>query len=770
MSLRSTVGAWVDEETGALLPVGERYERRCVLGRGGMGEVWRVWDRHLQRTVALKEVRAELPGSAQQRFLAEARATAALQHPGIVPIYELHQEADGRLSFTMREIEGRDLGRRLQEGEATPLRRRLEQLARVAEAVGYAHSRGVLHRDLKPGNIMVGEHGEVLVVDWGVASLAQEASPGAIVGTRRYMAPEQLKGEQLSPAADVFSLGLLLVELLGGDFSRQAEEVLLGPLDPPELSLLVRRCLSPSPADRPADGSALAALLTDWLDGARRREEALALVSLADQRSAEAGQARRAALACRAEAEARLKGLPPWAPLEEKLEGWRAEDEAAARDADVARLVDEQTTLLRGALEQVPRLPEAMDRLADHFAARHRDAEARLDGVAAAEAEARLREVDLGRYAAWLEGSGTLHLETEPAGAWVELHRYVLRQRRFVAEPLRALGPSPLQGLPLPMGSYLLRVSALGRQTVDYPLRIDRQQPWIDVPPGADRPLPLCLPREGELSEAECFIPGGWFWSGSRDPGTTGRLPPQRIWLDSFVMRRYPVTNAEYLVFLNALVAVGRGAEAREWVPQTATASGGVPVYGIDEQGLYHLRPDAEGDEWGLRWPVYLISSASAEAFAHWEADRTGLPWRLPTALEREKAARGVDGRPVPWGEQVDPTFCNTRNSGPRPFPAAVDAYPLDRSPYGVVGLAGNFMDWTSTPFRPLGPPIVDGRPTADPPAAQGSREARGSAWTYTTAMVRSENRYGVPAGDRRNDLGFRLCRSLRSPEPLESP
>jgi serine/threonine protein kinase len=176
------------EETDERVLIGsaDRYEDLGLLGTGGMGEVRRVRDRDLGRTMACKVIHAEMmeQPALLARFIEEAQASAQLQHPGIVPVHEIGRMADGRFYFTMAEVKGRTFtdviaevhgasrGDRWEPGAAGwTFRRLVDALARACEAVAYAHARGVVHRDLKPENIMLGAHGEVLVVDWGLAKV-----------------------------------------------------------------------------------------------------------------------------------------------------------------------------------------------------------------------------------------------------------------------------------------------------------------------------------------------------------------------------------------------------------------------------------------------------------------------------------------------------------------------------------------------------------------------------------------------------------------------
>ncbi len=219
-------------ESDRVLPVeSPRYQIGSLLGQGGMGEVHRAHDPQLRREVALKRIRQATPGL-QARFVEEAQVTAQLDHPNIVPIYELGQDDSGPY-FTMKEVRGRTLSAVIASGE-TRLPGLLRIFLKICDAIGFAHNRGVIHRDLKPDNVMVGEFGEVLVMDWGLAKLTKQAEgapvtstrgeddamctgAGGVAGTLAYMPPEQLgDGAALDPRADQFALGGVLFEMLTG--------------------------------------------------------------------------------------------------------------------------------------------------------------------------------------------------------------------------------------------------------------------------------------------------------------------------------------------------------------------------------------------------------------------------------------------------------------------------------------------------------------------------------------------------------------------------
>ena len=224
-----------------------RYQVEEEIGRGGMGVVYRAWDSQLDRQVALKVMN---PGYAINQ---EAKLLAQLEHPGLAPVYEAGTLPDGRTYYAMRLIQGRRLDEFLKQEAALPARLRLFE--KVCEAVAFAHNRGVIHCDLKPQNIMVGEFGEVFVVDWGVARAIDGASLPA-AGTPPYMAPEQSSpaSQTLDARTDIFALGRILHDLM--------------PDSPPRpLAAIARKASAPKPADRFGDVQQLAADVGRFLDG-----------------------------------------------------------------------------------------------------------------------------------------------------------------------------------------------------------------------------------------------------------------------------------------------------------------------------------------------------------------------------------------------------------------------------------------------------------------------------------------------------------------------
>jgi serine/threonine-protein kinase len=278
----------------------ERFVLREVVGRGGSGLVVRAFDRDLLRDVAIKVFDPDLADGSPEfdRFTEEARITGQLEHPNIVPVYELGIDQRGRRFLCMKFVEGVTLEAalaRLGNARLEPARLAefLQVFGKVCDAVSFAHSRGVIHRDLKPTNVMMSDFGQVYVLDWGIARLrprrAEHRGPrvqvgadptgesgldpaGSLVGTACYMSPEQLHGlhDKLDERTDVFALGATLYQILTGQppltadivraiWSRKPpppieppEQVLPGDRIPPELSRIALRAMAYDPVDRHA--------------------------------------------------------------------------------------------------------------------------------------------------------------------------------------------------------------------------------------------------------------------------------------------------------------------------------------------------------------------------------------------------------------------------------------------------------------------------------------------------------------------------------------
>jgi serine/threonine protein kinase len=198
--------------------VAGRYELGELLGSGGMADVYAARDRVLDRDVAIKFFRPIEGRVGQARFVSEARLLAGLSHPGLVTVYDAYL-ADRRPCLIMRLVDNGTLRRRVDDGGPLPPREVATLGARVAAALAHVHARGIVHRDIKPSNVLIDSAGEHFLADFGLAwtaGSAQLTNSGEMVGTAYYLAPEQVRGDVVGPAADVYALGLVLLESLTG--------------------------------------------------------------------------------------------------------------------------------------------------------------------------------------------------------------------------------------------------------------------------------------------------------------------------------------------------------------------------------------------------------------------------------------------------------------------------------------------------------------------------------------------------------------------------
>jgi PAS domain S-box-containing protein len=301
----------------------KRYLLRAMHGLGGIGRVWRAWDSHMEREVAVKELLPERTRDPRvaRRFLREARLTGQLEHPGIVPVHELSRLADTQGAFyTMRLVRGRTLSeavntyhRNRAEGKSEPLEliSLLTAFVAVCNTIAYAHSRGVIHRDLKGDNIILGDFGEVIVLDWGLAKRvdraedegggcvladlmqadAERTMQGQVIGTPAFMAPEQAAGrlDLVGPLTDIYGLGAILYVILTGqapfsgsntiEILRSVQRSLLKPPHelwpevPAGLEAVCLRAMAKDPAGRYPSAAEVGQEVQRWQDVQRRKAE-----------------------------------------------------------------------------------------------------------------------------------------------------------------------------------------------------------------------------------------------------------------------------------------------------------------------------------------------------------------------------------------------------------------------------------------------------------------------------------------------------------------
>ena len=267
-----------------------RYEITGILGRGAMGVVYEARDPLIERTVAVKTVACgALPekeaAEFEERFFREAKSAGRLNHPNIVTIHDVGR--DGELAWiAMERLAGRSLREVLDSSAPLSLERTVDVIASVADALAYAHAQGIVHRDVKPANIMLLENGGVKIMDFGIAHLpgGSLTLAGSVLGSPKYMSPEQVAGEKVDARADIFSLGTVLYEMLTGEppfagdnmHATMYQVVHKEPPSPsscaqgvpPQLDAVVARAMAKAPAQRHVDAAAFAADLRCAVDSA----------------------------------------------------------------------------------------------------------------------------------------------------------------------------------------------------------------------------------------------------------------------------------------------------------------------------------------------------------------------------------------------------------------------------------------------------------------------------------------------------------------------
>jgi len=769
---------------GEFAPAEEKYALVGPIGAGGMGEVLLVQDRDLLRDVAMKVLRAEYAEhpAMKRKFLAEAQATSQLEHPGIPPVHDIGIAPDGKVYFTMKVVRGRTLtdvlkdvfvGCKETKAEYT-VHKLMTVMERICEAVHFAHEKGVIHRDLKPDNIMLGEFGEVHVMDWGIAKVAATTDAddaaaadgirtvetgdalmtqlGTVKGTIPYMSPEQAQGMSLDRRSDVYSLGAVLYEMLtllpayegkgvalilkvrNNDFpsveTRNPRRAV-----PQDLASLCRRAMSKDPADRPATAHDLAVALRTFLDGRaekeRRHREAEALAAKGREAMGMYVAGKAEVAAAERAAEEQVARFQSWQALDEIRPMLDARRRVACLRREMALQFADATNLLNAALIADADNVVARTAFGDLWCGRLADAEQRRDPEEAAFALTMICRRDHDRLAAVAMGDGSLELESDPPGADVMVRRFEGDDGVLVPGEPRRLGTTPFDAVPLTMGIYLCVISLPGFRDVRYPVHITRNRAWK----GRVR-----MRTDEEIGDGFVYVPGGPFVYGAGSDAKILELP-------DFAIAEKPVTFGDWAGFLAAVEKESGLEAATKLCPQISkgllmerTPDGG---WEVPADLRRSTSPRLAGSE--MRWPVMSITWHDAVAYCEWKARTTGRSWRLPTEQEREKAARGVDGRTFPWGELAHASLAKCGDSreevGHQPEP--VGSFPTATSVYGMVDASGNVSDWTNS--------WADSRAVA--------RVLRGGSWFSSVSGLRCASRSGSEPDFRMG--GLRPARSL---------
>lgn len=820
------------------LPSGEHiqdYGDISTIGIGGVGAVFSAREPGLNREIALKLLRPQYRDQAEriEGFIREARATAQIDHPNIVPVHRLGVFDDVGVYFTMKRVEGETLRAVLRKlAENRPGYRRKFSLIRLLEiflgachGVAFAHRHGILHGDLKPGNLMVGDYGEVMVMDWGMARYRPELDQGGanakmdlelnmplqesekdgktrpkLGGTPAFMAPEQLTGKYPEPTeqTDIYALGAILYTILtwqGAPFNLEmnAEEIMraaaLGNFPPPrkaahrgqpvplELEAIclkamnrnrerrytkvadliadVRNYLDGYPVAayspgwlyhlmklirrRPLVPSALAAALLTWLGFygftyINNLSESNSLLNLAEysysQARANHAEARRIF---------RLLQTPDGAAER----GRKLEAELIAQTAEMQNGFNAALELISRTTEH-GRREAAVDRmirdifrlqLEFYLSTGNYDALKNVLRQGRSQWQALfVRALNLDPELTTLVAkisskNGTLRLTSS---ARDKLRLTILQPDGTPATDLNtdaALEDRELnsqEDFVLPGGDYQLRVTRGDGRTLTFPIR---------VPLAGVEDVHLELPEK--LPHNAVFIPAGSF-TYSRNDGRNGNV---RFPLPAYLIGKYEVTFGEYLEFWRSLPEdSAEREEFRAWCAFDPASGRRDPVWDDDGELRAPFSPTL---------PVVGITPEAAEAYCRWFGKRFGFTGRLPTRVEWQKAARGVDARAYVWGDEYQTGRALLGDHPDRTkYPAGAEpgSFPRDRSPYGVCDLSGNVREMVEE--------------SADDTSFHSI-----CGGSYLTTPRMAECGSASYGGDRARDVGFRYLLELPDEE-----
>jgi serine/threonine protein kinase len=724
-----------------------RYHIIEQLGEGGMATVYKAFDNRLERQVAIKFIRREvvMPGQLQhmlKRFEREAKSLARLSHPNIVKVHD-YGEHEGMPYLVMEYQEGGSLKART--GSPMSYTEAIRLLLPVARALEYAHSENIVHRDVKPANILISRSGEPYLSDFGIAKILEVApstiltGTGVGVGSPEYMAPEQWLGKVV-PQTDQYALGVVFFELVTGRrpytadtpaavLLKQANESLPRPREfvpdlPDEVEQVILKVLAKDPAERFEDMG----LFTKAL-------EKLALPPHAEKITTE----------------------PQPQPVETLQQDVSARQEASTTDLLPSELEQAINSPYAGVrLGVVPELDHLFHQEDTLLAQRSyavlqclaQDSDPRV--AAAAQAVLGIQPSPPAPHP-YLEEGRKVSVSPSPRsgeGAGGEVSRKVsvwvwLLAGTAIVGAL-VIGGIIFNSISKPPQSNPTADIAQGIETstamIIEPVVTATPLPATSTPTATTTPLPPDIPVETphvatlqpgstQISPKDSmvmvYVPAGEFLMGSEN-GASDEKPQHRVNLDAYWIDQTEVTNAMYAQCESA------GACKPPHSTKSYTRSS---YYGDNQYGDY---------------PVIYVDWNQANAYCKWAGGR------LPSEAEWEKAARGTDGRTYPWGEQTP--ACSLANySGCEGDTTVVGSYPAGASVYGAIDMAGNVWEWVQDWYNGT---YYNSSPSENPqgPASEQYRVQRGGSWFNISWFLRSSGR-GWYRPDNWYNLGFRCAR-----------
>ena len=679
----------------------DRYQELSLLGKGGMSVVHKVFDRKVGREVALKRLDKTDDGT-YLSFLLEARVMSRLNHPNILPVYDLLTAKrplsyDRLIGYTMQIALHSSLKEQMVIRGFIDLHELCQIMIQVALAVDHAHSLGILHRDIKPQNILIGGTGEVYLTDWGVCTLLshhsyyeslQQLRKDTLVGTPCFMAPEQASSDpssSLSVRTDIYGLGATLYYMLtgtapikGDDLSEVLKRCSEGVISSPSEVWASRSKASPYP--KHLEEICLKALSLDpnlRFQSARAFAEALQIFSTGQLELERSRKAAEQSYASGLKVLSRFEELfnqrshlkNTIAALHQQYKRQRSDETrqalwSAEDDYDALGRAQEETfssvvsAFLR-AISENPQHKTSRSALFQLYLTRYEQALEERDTSMALFFEERLREYGNDEELKGFDHPSLLILHQLPAQTSVKVFFNPIKRRQGTLKELLTIPIYKGEEIELPRGNFLIELSAPEGVLVKLPLQLRSTQTMNLSSP---------IPRMGA-------VPEGFVYIG-----------------DKKAISEYPTTVGEYYRFLNHPSTLG-GEQRAPRYHQTYYAERA-------ESGLFETPyTDIEGDTWLASWPVLLVNHLDAVAYCQWLSTQLDRSCRLPSVEEWHYSASGGDQRHYPWGDSFDPSLCVMRESHQgRPTPVPVGSASADRSPLGVADLAGGICQWTSSP------------------------------------------------------------------------
>ena len=728
-----------------------KYQLQGEIGQGRMGTVYVAYDPTLDRKVAVKVLAPHLVCEPPfvESFRRELRSAARLDHPNIVTLHDAGRK-EGRCYYVMNYIEGQPLDEVIRERAPLPAKEALDMLRPLAEALDYAHGRGMLHGDIKPGNVIVAPEGRVTLTDFAIARAVEGTwltRWGVVVGTPEYMSPEQAMGQKIDARSDQYSLGVLGYEMLTGraPFEGASNVQLVHqvvyeappplaearPDLPPAAVHAINRVLAKDPAKRFRDCGAFVHAFGESLGLAAEREVVYVSTPAApapepapepvakEPPLVAAPVATVAAVPAPAVEAAGTRPEPappvvePAAPIaapdwkQQEIEAVRAA-KAAATPADVGSATPVTPALLG--------IPSVRDEPKD----RKRRPRAERAAPSRAIPPVREAEVKRPRLPAWarvLAGLGVVVILLGVGGYLAYIYGFL---PAFLVPYARMI-------LPPVVVSYDDRMAGTGAEGTPTPTPMPTPTP-IPIPTTpADALVPPAGAAAGKVwtrpadAMAMVFVPAGEFAMGS-DLGADDEQPVHAVALDAFWIDETEVTNTQY-----------------RWCVESGNCSAPTTCdFGAAPYEDVTLR----------NHPAVCVDWEGAQAYCEWAGGR------LPTEAEWEYAARGPAASVYPWGD-IEPSCMVARYAACDQGTAEVGEMPDGASWVGALDMAGNVWEWVADRYARK---YYDTSPGENPtgPEAGSDRVLRGGGWYFDDRYMRSAGRYKLPPVQRLDYVGFR--------------